>query len=353
MKLLIVTQKVDQNDSILGFFHRWIDEFAKKYNKVTVICLEEGVHNLPENVDVLSLGKEDGESRLKYIYKFYSYIWNKKKEYDIVFVHMNPIYVVLGGVVWWLLGKTVALWYTHESVDLKLRIAERFVDRIFTASKDSFQLSSDKDMVMGHGIDTKYFCSEESYHKNNTLKLLTVGRISPIKDYETLVLAMEILKKTDIKLILTVVGAPGDSSQQGYLESLIDMVSKKGLKDSILFVGAVSNNEARTYLLDSDIFVSMGDYGGLDKAILEAMSSGVVPVIANRGAGETLHLSEVCTFSKGDADELACRILEIQSMQDSDVINLIDVNRERIVKDHGLISLVDRLTQEMNKLYEK
>ena len=71
MKLLILTQKVDKNDDVLGFFHGWILEFAKNYEKVTVICLYEGKHDLPENVKVLSLGKERGVSKLKYILNFY------------------------------------------------------------------------------------------------------------------------------------------------------------------------------------------------------------------------------------------------------------------------------------------
>ena len=29
MKLLIITQKVDSADPILGFFHQWVEEFAK------------------------------------------------------------------------------------------------------------------------------------------------------------------------------------------------------------------------------------------------------------------------------------------------------------------------------------
>ena len=59
MRLLILTQKVDINDDILGFFHRWIEEFAKRCEKVIVICLQEGRHDLPSNVKVLSLGKRE------------------------------------------------------------------------------------------------------------------------------------------------------------------------------------------------------------------------------------------------------------------------------------------------------
>lgn len=58
MRLLIVTQKVDRDDDLLGFFHQWICEFAKHCDFVTVICLEKGEYALPANVRILSLGKE-------------------------------------------------------------------------------------------------------------------------------------------------------------------------------------------------------------------------------------------------------------------------------------------------------
>ena len=63
MKLLICTQAVDREDSVLGFFHSWIREFAKHYESVTVICLYKGEYDLPENVKILSLGKEDNIAR--------------------------------------------------------------------------------------------------------------------------------------------------------------------------------------------------------------------------------------------------------------------------------------------------
>ena len=161
MRLLIVTQKVDKNDQNLGFFHRWIIEFAKHCQSIVVICLEEGRHELPANVKVLSLGKEKKNfqflKKFVYVNNFYRYIWNQRKNYDVVFVHMNPIYVVLGGWAWKLFGKPVTLWYTHKSVDLKLRVAEKFVQKIFTASKESFRLHSKKVMVTGHGVDIDKF----------------------------------------------------------------------------------------------------------------------------------------------------------------------------------------------------
>ncbi len=73
MKLLIATQAVDKNHPILGAFHSWFSEFAKKFDEVHIICLQKGVYDLPDNVTVYSLGKEEGESDLKYLYRFYKY----------------------------------------------------------------------------------------------------------------------------------------------------------------------------------------------------------------------------------------------------------------------------------------
>ncbi len=98
MKLLILTQKVDKNDPILGFFHRWIEEFANHCEQVTVICLAKGKSTLPPTVSVLSLGKEAGQSRLKYLWRFYRYLWRERQNYDTVFVHMNQEYVLLGAL---------------------------------------------------------------------------------------------------------------------------------------------------------------------------------------------------------------------------------------------------------------
>ena len=70
MKLLIITQKVDIEDDNLGFFHRWLEKFAEKVEKLYVICLWEGKHSLPENVKVYSLGKEKGYSKLRQFFRF-------------------------------------------------------------------------------------------------------------------------------------------------------------------------------------------------------------------------------------------------------------------------------------------
>ena len=192
MKLLIITQALDTNHPILGFFHRWVEEFAKHCEYIHVIALQTGKYDVPKNVTVHSLGKEkatQGDTmiyhsvwKIGYAMKFFTLAWKLRHEYNAVFVHMNPEYVVFAGWWWRATGKKIGLWYTHKSVDLKLRIAEFFANVVFTASEESFRLASKKVQVMGHGIDTDFFKPNSATVRE--AHLLSVGRLMPSKRHD-------------------------------------------------------------------------------------------------------------------------------------------------------------------------
>ena len=157
MKLLVLTQKIDLNDDVLGFFIDWLKEMAVNCEQVTAICLYQGRYDLPTNVRLLSLGKESGTSRLKYLYRFYKYIWQERKNYDAIFVHMNQLYVILGAPLWRLWRKKIGLWYAHGKVSLSLKAAEKFTDMIFTSTAEGCRLNSSKIKIVGQGIDVDKF----------------------------------------------------------------------------------------------------------------------------------------------------------------------------------------------------
>jgi glycosyltransferase involved in cell wall biosynthesis len=259
MKLLIITQKVDINDDVLGFFHRWIEEFAKHCEKVTVICLQKGEYNLPGNAEVFSLGKEDKRSRAAYLFNFYSLIWKKRKEYDVVFVHMNPEYVVLGGLVWKLLKKKIALWYTHKSVTLRLRIAEKFADKIFTASKESFRLPSDKVEIVGHGIDIDFFMPDQNTPRGN--HWLSVGRLTASKRHD---LAIRAAYEAGVPLRIA-----GEGPERENLKKLADELGA-----DVALLGPLTQVRLRDEYRRAAKLVHRSETGSLDKVVLEAAACG-------------------------------------------------------------------------------
>jgi glycosyltransferase involved in cell wall biosynthesis len=262
MKLLIVTQTVDTEDSYLGFFTRWIEEFAKYAEQVEVICLTEGKHTLPANVHVHSLGKERGSvSRFTYAQRFLSLIWSLRHDYDTVFVHMNPEYVVLGGVWWHLWRKKVALWYMHKSVTAKLRLATLIADVIFTASKESFRVQSRKLHIMGHGIDTVFFFPDPSDW------FLSVGRLMKSKRHD---LAIREAAKAGKSIRIA-----GAGPEREALEALA-----RSLQVDATFLGGLSHAALRDEYRKASLFLHTSETGSLDKVVLEALACGL-PIRTN------------------------------------------------------------------------
>lgn len=276
MKLLILTQKMDVNDDNLGFFHRWVEEFAKQCESVIVLCLFEGEHHLPKNVRVLSLGKEDGVSRFKYLKRFYTYIWRERKNYDAVFVHMNQIYVILGALLWRMLNKRVGFWYAHGKMGWTVIKAAILSHVVFTSTAEGFRLPL-KRHIVGQGIDGSMFAVKESYEIGSEYRIVTAGRITGAKHIDEMIRIIAALCAKGIPTTLTVIGS-GDSAQVEELK-----VQAKDAGAPVEFLGGMSYTNLAKTLRDYDVFLNLGTTGSLDKAILDAAAAGLPVVTPNAG----------------------------------------------------------------------
>lgn len=331
MRLLICTQTVDKNDPILGFFHRWIEEFAKHCTQVIVICLFEGQHALPSNVKVLSLGKEKGESRMKYLSRLYMYIWRERKHYDAVFVHMNQVYVILAGVLWRLWGKKIGLWYVHKSVTTSLRIATVIVDHVFTTSSESFRIDSSKKMMLGHGIDTDLFVPS-AHHTQDILRLLTVGRIAKAKRIDAMIALVEVLHGRGIPVTFSIVGVPVLDADREYERKLRAVVRKKDLEEVVHFEGAIAQNQLPGIYRAADVFLNLSATESMDKAVLEALACGT-PVVTSNVAFKGLLGPQGLFVEGADEEILADAVLHAWGMDMASTV-------EKVRSDHSLSRLI-------------
>lgn len=332
MNLLICTQKVDKNDSILGFFHRWIEEFATHYDSVLVLALEVGEYDLPKNVEVYSLGKEKGASHAEYLSRFYRFIWSRHDDYDRVFVHMNPEYAVLGGLIWRLLGVRVGLWYVHGSRTWKLRVAEKLAHTIFSAAEESFPLASKKLHVVGHGIDAAQFACGRPKDLPQPLRVLVPGRIAPSKGIREAVEAAGELAKETGRFTFTIVGSPQTPAEERYAESVQQYVAEKGLNEHISFVPAVPNTDMPAYYCAADVVVNISSTGGLDKTTIEAMAAGALPLTTTEAFREVFgEYADLLILSSGTADELVERLQSLSELESVSEIrqHLVEQARER------------------------
>ena len=313
MRLLVITQKVDQNDSNSGFFHVWLEKLAAQVDHLYIICLEKGEYSLPKNVTVLSLGKEEKKSKLTYVCRLYYYIFKFRKEYQGVFVHMNPEYVILGGLFWRLWHKKILLWYTHKAVNLKLWLAEKLANKIFTVNKESFRLLSSKICIVGHGIEVDVFAISRAKLFDNTLKLLSVSRITPSKDLVTAMKAVHALRNMmSVPFRLTIVGAPITDQDKKYLEGLKEIDASCVDKPSaVVFAGAIPHTQLPLIYSTHHIFIHTGQTGGLDKTALEALAGGCIIVSSSEAVRPLVAAGFAYGFPAGDYQELAKTIEKI------------------------------------------
>lgn len=98
--------------------------------------------------------------------------------------------------------------------------------------------------------------------------LITVCRLVTWKNISTVIEAASAL---DLKVAIV-----GDGPERTKLVKL-----SRNINANVDFLGEVSSEHVKDYLLRSRLFVQISDYEGLSFSLLEAMSCGVVPIVSN------------------------------------------------------------------------
>lgn len=341
MRLLVITQRVDSRDTNLAIHVRWLQELSILCETVTVIAQSVGSHELPSNVRVLSLGKEAGASKLRQYFRLQGFLWKETSKCDSILVLMVPLYVLLSAKIAMLRRKPIYLWYTHKHVSLTLRAATPFIRRVFSASPESFRLKTKKVRFLGHAIDTDFFTTDADV-KRQEGKIVTVGRISPVKRLEILIDAVKELREKGTRASLDIVGAPILEQDRAYAMQLREQIDRLGLGEFVRFRGGLSPAEVRTEYQTASVCANASATGSLDKAILEAMACGCPSVTSNEAFVGIV--PEQAFVRQANGSTFACAI-EAAVVASSDPAGI----RSRIVRDHNLHTTLTALVEEMKK----
>jgi glycosyltransferase involved in cell wall biosynthesis len=220
-------------------------------------------------------------------------------------------------------------------------IVEKMVKVFLTSTKESFRLASKKIRIIGQGIPQSP--SATVHPPLRSLRLLTVGRITPSKKLETLISAVKELSliEPSLPVNLSIVGEPVKESDHEYLDRLHHMVDEKGLNQIINFVGAVPYLKLGDVYSHHDIFIHAGATGSLDKVVLEALAYNEIVISSNDA---TVFLNEKMRYPHGDARALADRII-YWHRQLSDGLYDPEPMRCYVMENHGLRRLITRILE--------
>lgn len=327
----MITQAVDPGHDLLGFVPVWISALARRVEKLFVLAGRVAPAALPENVEVASLGKEEGRGRLARIARFFLALKQAvtRGGADVVFCHMNPEYAIAAAPV---SRAPVVLWYTHSAVTKRLRLAVRLSRRVVTASRESFRLDTDKLRVTGHGIDLSLFPAAPPPGAHT---VLSVGRLDEIKDMDCVVRAAALLRP---RFPAVRVALAGDGPRRAALEAL---AGEAGVP--VTFLGRVPFREIPAQYRACDVFAS-ASRTALDKALLEAMATGRPAAACNDACAAVV--PREMRFKCGDPAGLAEALARVFS---GDRAELGRAAREKVEQEHGLEGMMDRLVSVLKE----
>lgn len=338
MKVLMITPKIDEQDTVFGFTKNWVNSLAKKVDWLYVITQDYNMETeLMGNVTVYSL-KDKPDKLLKFLY-FNRIIIGLSKEVDVIFCHMLPIFTFMSAPPGKVFNIPIVTWYAHGHVDCRVKLLDRLADRVVTSSEKGYRVPSKKKVVTGQGIDTELF-NPGNGGKTKENIILSVGRISPVKDYGTLIKATNILVKEKCRRDLKVIIAGGTpEGSEDYLESLKSMVRELNLEKIVTFAGPIAHRDVIGFYRNCRVFVNSSSTGSLDKAVLEAMSCSRPILTCNQAFLDILDekLKEKCFFRENDYIGLADKIEYFLENEDDTGASL----RNIVVKHHSLDCLTD------------
>jgi glycosyltransferase involved in cell wall biosynthesis len=342
----MITPKVDPADDLFGHVNGWATALADRVERLYVVALWPGRPALPANARFATLGKEPGEggagavaSRLGWLARLQRIVARLclRGEIDAVLAHMGPVFAVAAAPIARLTGRPTFLWYAHGHVSPLLRLAHVLVDGVGTSTPDGFRIASPKVTITGQGIDLDRFRPAETWPANE--RLLSVGRFSPVKRYETLIDALaepELAGSDDLEVQL--VGGVHSDAEAAYLDGLRSRTQAHGLERRVRFVAGLPHAEIVPTYQQATLFATTSETGSLDKAVLEAAACGLPPIVCNPAFRELYGRSwpELSFGQLGDVKGLSGQIaawLERSPVERRDVADEI---RAEIARSHSV-----------------
>ena len=213
----------------------------------------------------------------------------KKIKPDVVHTH----YATSGGLAGFLAGFHPTVVTAHGSdvtVGVTSKVWRYLLRKIFNhadcincVSDDlkrmalSLGLKHDNIKVIPVGIDSQQYAyvTRKPLDQDRAVKIVCTRRLEQLYNHITIVKALAILHHQGVNFCMTFVG--GGTT----LHLLEKVVSDEGMQDKVIFRGMLENNLLPGILQENDIYLSASIRDGTSLSLLEAMATGIFPIVSN------------------------------------------------------------------------
>jgi len=232
-------------------------------------------------------------------------------------------------------------------------VSEVVKDYILT----NYNLKDDKYTIVQRGVDLNKFNPnnvdnefiinfKKKFNLEDKYIITSVGRVTWLKDYETFIKSIAIVKKDIPNVVGLVVGGVREDKKD-YAESLKELAKSLGIENSIIFTGS-QNKIAEVYSL-SDIVVNASlKMGNVGRTVVESLALNT-PVIATTYEGLNNIVEEEINgaiIEVQNENQLAEKIKKVKKLNFTSIIDTIP-------KEYTLTEMVNTTISVYKKVLKK
>jgi glycosyltransferase involved in cell wall biosynthesis len=353
LNLLVLNLAMDASHTSLGFTTHWTNALARRSEHVSVITMTAGELALEPNVTVHSLGKERGFSEPRRLAEFYRSVYRilRERRIDACFAHMAPLFAALFAPVAKARRIPILLWYAGAG-SRTMRIAHALADRAVTSTPASFNVPSAKLFVIGQGIDVDVFRPPEEKPSGYEKTVITIGRVNRKKGiHEMLAALARVREENGLELRLEVTGEALTDDDRRYAEALRHQAESLRIADAVTFAGLVPFAEIASRYQRGSLFLNLSKTHSMDKAILESMASGCLPISRNESFRQLAEEHDLQSLvPDAGAEALSSAIVRALALSPAERDRLVRRLRGIVEHEHSLDSLADKLMGHLGEL---
>lgn len=353
MRVLMLTPTVDPlNNLNTGFTHVWVEALGRRVEQLYVVCRTAGAVQFPANICVTGVDNAHRGARLGLLPAFHRAVGRYIGQVDVVFSHLAPRYALAAKPNAMLHGVPLVHWDANGMIDIHWQkwLAHLLVDRIVTATPDSYRFSGNKVAVIGHGVDFQQFIPAEAPWTGGRT-IVAVGLLTAAKNFESQIDAAAILLKMPgfDDVTFKVAGDEGwwADSHRAKLEA---RVAGHKLGNRFQFLGGLPYAGIKSLYQEATLTLSTSKTGSLDKVVLEAMGCGLPAVVTGQVYGPLLAEDrELLLAREDDPHDIARRLAILLGMDPVDRRALGLRLRQRALAAHSLEPMMDRLVEVLSE----
>jgi len=198
----------------------------------------------------------------------------------------------------------------------------------------------DKVEYIPNGIPEEFFSIKKGKEDD---KILFLGRIAPVKDLETLIKALSLIKEE--KFYLELVGP----YEEEYMKKLKSLIEELNLKEKVIFTEQIREIKEKVKKIDSaKLFILPSIRESMPQSLIEAMARGKAVIgSANDGAKEIIQDGKNgLLFKIGNEVELAEKIRFLISKDKK--IKEIGKNAKEYVRKFGWDKIIIKIEEAIS-----